>query len=89
MDSKTIAITVDGKSIEVDPGRNLIEACAGAGARIPTLCYMKDISSNASCGVCVVEVEGATRACRRRVGGLELGPVGAIPLPGVGPSSAE
>ncbi|HCO47940.1 MAG TPA: ferredoxin [Spirochaetaceae bacterium] len=64
MESKTIAITVDGKTIEVDPDRNLIEACAGAGARIPSLCYMKDISSNASCGVCVIEVEGAKALVR-------------------------
>jgi len=64
METKTITITVDGHSLEVDPEQNLIEACAKAGVKIPTLCYMKDISSNASCGVCVVEVEGAKSLIR-------------------------
>jgi len=76
METRTIQITVDGHAVEVDPDRNLIEACAKAGARIPTLCYMKDISSNASCGVCVVEVEGAkslVRSCvQKPVPGMKI-----------------
>jgi len=64
METKTIMISVDGRNLEVDPDRNLIEACAKAGAKIPTLCFMKDVSSNASCGVCVVEVEGAKALVR-------------------------
>jgi len=64
MEKKMISITVDGVKVEVDPGLNLVEACAKAGANIPTLCFMKDISSNASCGVCVVEVEGAKALVR-------------------------
>ena len=64
METKTITINVDGRNLEVDPDKNLIEACGKAGAKIPTLCFMKDISSNASCGVCVVEVEGAKALVR-------------------------
>jgi iron-only hydrogenase group A len=64
MDTKTVSIIVDGKVVDVDPEKNLVEACAVAGVTIPTLCYMKDISSNASCGVCVVEVEGAKSLVR-------------------------
>ena len=64
MERKTIAITVDGKAIDVDPELNIVDACALAGAKIPTLCYMKEVSSNASCGVCVVEVEGAKALMR-------------------------
>lgn len=66
MQTQTITINVDGQNVNVDANENLIAACAAAGASIPTLCHMKDISSNASCGVCVVEVEGAkalVRAC--------------------------
>ncbi|MEN6399057.1 MAG: 2Fe-2S iron-sulfur cluster-binding protein, partial [Rectinema sp.] len=59
-----ITITVDGQEISVDPKSTLLEACAAAGARIPTLCYLKDISANASCGICVVEVEGAKSLVR-------------------------
>ncbi len=64
MEKKMTSITVDGVKVEVDPDLNLVEACAKAGANIPTLCFMKDISSNASCGVCVVEVEGAKALVR-------------------------
>lgn len=64
METKTIAITIDGQTVDVDPEENLIEACAKTGSKIPTLCFMKDISANASCGVCVVEVEGAKALVR-------------------------
>jgi len=64
MESKTIAITIDGRNVDVDPEQNLLEACLKTGSKIPTLCFMKDISANASCGVCVVEVEGAKALVR-------------------------
>jgi iron-only hydrogenase group A len=76
MERKLVSITVDGKTVEVDPEINLIEACAVAGAKIPSLCYMKDVSANASCGVCVVEVEGAkalVRSCvQKPVEGMKI-----------------
>lgn len=59
-----ITINVDGHDVNVAPEANLLEACAVAGAKIPTLCYLKDISANASCGICVVEVEGAKALVR-------------------------
>jgi len=64
METKTIAISIDGQTVNVDPEENLIAACAKNGTKIPTLCYMKDVSANASCGVCVVEVEGAKALVR-------------------------
>ena len=56
MSDKMVTIFVDGHATVVDPSRNLLEACAQAGVNVPTLCYLKDVSANASCGVCVVEV---------------------------------
>ncbi|MCE5257293.1 MAG: [FeFe] hydrogenase, group A, partial [Spirochaetaceae bacterium] len=64
MEAKMITITVDGHEVDVDPEANLLEACATAGAKIPTLCYLKDVAANASCGVCVIEVEGAKALVR-------------------------
>ena len=64
MSDKMVTIFVDGQAKAVDPSRSLLEACAEAGAKIPTLCYLKDVSANASCGVCVVEVEGAKSLVR-------------------------
>lgn len=64
MDSRQIEITIDGQKVMVDPQKNIVEACAEAGIKIPTLCWLKDVSANASCGVCVVEVEGAKSLVR-------------------------
>ncbi|MEN6297502.1 MAG: NADH-dependent [FeFe] hydrogenase, group A6 [Rectinema sp.] len=59
-----IEVTIDSQTVKVDPSENIVEACARAGVKIPTLCYLKGISQNASCGVCVVEVEGAKSLVR-------------------------
>lgn len=73
MSGKMIAITVDGASALVDSGSSLLEACAAAGAKVPTLCHLEDVSSNASCGICVVEVEGAKSLVRSCVGTVSEG----------------
>ncbi|MGO8692775.1 MAG: NADH-dependent [FeFe] hydrogenase, group A6 [Rectinemataceae bacterium] len=73
MSDKMVTIFVDGQAKAVDPSRSLLEACAEAGAKIPTLCYLKDVSANASCGVCVVEVEGAKSLVRSCVGRVSEG----------------
>lgn len=64
MAGNEITITIDGRNVAVDPSLTIVEACATAGIKIPTLCYLKDVSQNASCGVCVVEVEGAKSLVR-------------------------
>ena len=66
MDQNMITMTIDGREIRVAEGMGLLEACAMAGAQVPTLCHLEGLSSSASCGLCVVEVEGGkalTRAC--------------------------
>lgn len=53
-----------------------MEACHAVGINVPSLCYLKDVSNNASCGVCVVEVKGARsllRSCITKVTeGMEI-----------------
>jgi len=68
MSDKMITVYVDGVAAHVDQSASLLDACRAAGAKIPTLCYLKDVSSNASCGVCLVEVEGAKSLVRSCVG---------------------
>lgn len=63
-------ITIDNQIYQVPEGLTVMEACRFAGIKIPSLCYLKDVSSNASCGVCVVEVKGARtllRSCITKV----------------------
>ena len=57
-------ITVNHQPIEVDEGMTIWQACNSIGINIPSLCYFKDISANASCGVCVVEVKGVQTILR-------------------------
>jgi len=59
-----IPITIDGRDVETPSGTTILDACRAAGIKIPTLCHLEGISSNASCGLCVVEVEGARSLVR-------------------------
>ena len=69
-------VIINGQSIQVNEGTTLMDACSAVGVKIPSLCYLKDVSSNASCGVCVVEVKGARsllRSCITKVvDGMEV-----------------
>lgn len=50
--------TIDGRIVSVQEGTTILEAARSAGLHIPTLCYLKNVSSIGSCRLCVVEVEG-------------------------------
>ncbi|GAB1455151.1 hypothetical protein MASR2M48_04580 [Spirochaetota bacterium] len=62
--TKTINFTIDGREVSVAAGTTILDACRASGVRIPTLCHLEGVSSNASCGLCVVEVEGAKSLIR-------------------------
>lgn len=57
-------ITINNQSVQVVEGTTIMDACRSVGIKVPSLCYMKDVSHNASCGVCVVEVKGARSLVR-------------------------
>ncbi len=50
-------LTIDGRSIEVEPGTSILEAAREAGIRIPTLCYHEALAPVGSCRLCMVEVK--------------------------------
>lgn len=61
-----VNIKINGNDFQVPQNVTILEACKRAGIKIPTLCYLEDVATNASCAVCVVEVKGAkslTRSC--------------------------
>ncbi len=74
--TKPVTITVNGKRFDVQPGKTILETCSALGYAIPTLCHLPEVVSNASCGICVVEVKGAKsliRSCVTPVGeGMEI-----------------
>jgi len=69
-------ININNRPVQVAEGTTVLEACRFAGIDVPSLCYLKDVSHNASCGVCVVEVKGAKsllRSCITQVTeGMEI-----------------
>ncbi|NMC35092.1 MAG: 4Fe-4S dicluster domain-containing protein, partial [Veillonellaceae bacterium] len=70
MEQNKVQLTIDGRAVTVPAGTKILDACASAGVRVPTLCHLPEVSSNASCGVCVGEVEGAkslVRSCVQNV----------------------
>jgi NADH-quinone oxidoreductase chain G len=59
--SETVALTINDKQITVPAGTLLIEAARQNDIRIPSFCYVKDLTLQAACRMCLVEVEKAPK----------------------------
>lgn len=53
-----IKLTIDGQTVQVEPGTTVLQASRQAGIKIPTLCHEEQLSSPGACRLCVVEIEG-------------------------------
>ena len=51
-------IEADGQKMEVREGETVLSALRRAGIKVPTLCYMEDLTPTGACRLCVVEGEG-------------------------------
>ncbi|OGU15287.1 MAG: NADH-quinone oxidoreductase subunit G [Geobacteraceae bacterium GWC2_53_11] len=61
-DTKTTAtLTIDGKQVTVPVGTTILDAAAELGIKIPTLCWLKKVSTTGACRICIVDVEGVER----------------------------
>ena len=54
----SVAIEIDGKRLQVEPGTSVLEAALQNGIYIPHLCHHPDLPDIGSCRLCIVEVEG-------------------------------
>ncbi|GGI84224.1 NADH-quinone oxidoreductase subunit NuoG [Legionella impletisoli] len=54
-------IEIDGKTLEADNGKMIIEVADEAGIHIPRFCYHKKLSVAANCRMCLVEVENGRK----------------------------
>lgn len=54
----TIRLNIDGKDIEIQEGRTILEASLDSGIYIPHLCHHADLLPIGACRLCVVEIEG-------------------------------
>ena len=52
----SVAIEIDGKRLQVEPGMNVLEAALQNGIYIPHLCHHPDLPDIGSCRLCIVEV---------------------------------
>ena len=54
-------IEIDGKTIQVDSGINILQACELIGIEIPRFCYHEKLSIAGNCRMCLVEMEGSSK----------------------------
>ena len=59
-----INITINGKTVEVEPGTTILDAAKKVDIKIPTLCYNPDLPPWASCGICIVRMAGSAKMVR-------------------------
>ena len=73
-----IKLTINGKAIEAEEGRTVLEVARGAGIEIPTMCQHESLPPYGSCRLCVVEVakRGKTKieasCCLPAADGMEI-----------------
>lgn len=53
-----ITVNIDGKELQTDETKTILEVSRENGIDIPTLCYLKDCGNSGKCAVCLVEVDG-------------------------------
>ena len=51
-----VNLTIDGRAIQAEPGKTILEVAQENGIFIPYLCYHPALKPIGSCRVCVVEV---------------------------------
>jgi len=57
----TITLTINGKQVTVPAGATILEAATELGIKIPTLCWLKKVSTTGACRICIVKIEGVDR----------------------------
>lgn len=60
-ENKMATLTIDGKQVTVPAGTTILDAAAQLGVKIPTLCWLKKVSTTGACRICVVDVDGVDR----------------------------
>jgi NADH-quinone oxidoreductase subunit G len=75
-------LIINDKTIEVEDGLNLLQACELAGEEIPRFCYHERLTIAGNCRMCLVEVAGMPKpvaSCHMAVNDLRPGRDGTPP----------
>ena len=69
--AEMIKLFVNGQEVEVESGKNLIDALGAVGIEIPHLCYHPALGADGNCRLCLVGIEDGrppvVPACKTRV----------------------
>jgi NADH-quinone oxidoreductase subunit G len=68
--AEMIKLFVNGQEVEVESGKNLIDAVGAVGIEIPHLCYHPALGADGNCRMCLVGIEDGrpplVPACKTR-----------------------
>jgi len=53
---ETVRVTIDGRSIDAERGKTILEVARETGIEIPSLCYHPGLEPFGACRLCVVEI---------------------------------
>lgn len=59
--TEPITLTINDRTLQTPAGRTILEVAREHDIRIPTLCYLKELSIVGACRLCMVEVTGVPR----------------------------
>ena len=58
---KQITVTIDGQKCVGNEGQTILQIATANSIYIPTLCYLKNLSSWGGCRMCIVEIAGSPK----------------------------
>lgn len=76
--ARLVSLTIDGRAVEIEEGKNIFDAAVKAGIYIPGLCYDDRLIRFGGCRLCMVDVtaRGRTRSkwacCEPAKDGIEV-----------------
>lgn len=56
--NNNITVTINGKKIQTQEGKTILDVCKDNDIYVPTLCYKEDITVHGVCRLCVCEIVG-------------------------------
>lgn len=59
--TELVTLSINGKELQAEKGRNLIDVAEEAGIFVPRFCYHPGMKSVAVCRMCLVKVEGSPK----------------------------
>ena len=60
--NKLVNLTIDGRKLQAEEGKSVLEVARDNGIDIPTLCYNEELEPYGACRLCLVEVTKGTRS---------------------------